>query len=393
MNPRCLLTIFCIFYSAFPGSGQAAPGAPSIDTSDFHDSAQHWYNVNTDSADRVIRALPDQPKYKDTQIREIADNVLLFQRDNGAWPKNYDMQAILTPEQRKAVIATRSAVDTTIDNHNTHSQIVYLARAYGILGDEKYRVACERGFDFILTAQLPCGGFPQIWPNPKGFHAFITYNDGVTIGMLKMLRDCADARAGFEWFSPERREKARAAVAKGVECLLATQYANKQGILQGWGQQHDPKDMKPAKARKYELPSLCSVDTAEIIQYLMGFDNPDARIIRAVQAGAAWLDKVKITDVKVENFKTTDSKTGKPVTDKREVPSPGAGPLWTRFYELETDHPMYATLKSEVVYTFAEVDQERRRGYAWHSQKPAGILAKSYPQWLKRNNVKTNISK
>ena len=39
-----------------------------------------------------------QPKYKESEITKIADNILLYQRNNGGWPKNYDVQAILTPQ-------------------------------------------------------------------------------------------------------------------------------------------------------------------------------------------------------------------------------------------------------------------------------------------------------
>ncbi len=37
--------------------------------------------------------------HKETESTEIADNILLFQRDNRGWPKNCDMQAILTDGQ------------------------------------------------------------------------------------------------------------------------------------------------------------------------------------------------------------------------------------------------------------------------------------------------------
>jgi len=37
--------------------------------------------------------------HKETEITKIADSILLFQRDSGGWPKNCDMQAILTGGQ------------------------------------------------------------------------------------------------------------------------------------------------------------------------------------------------------------------------------------------------------------------------------------------------------
>jgi hypothetical protein len=99
-----------------------------IDTSDFNDSRHHWYNVY--EKNNVINPEPNQPCYKPTQIKEIADNILLFQRDNGGWPKNYDMRAILTKQQKVKVLKAKSTPYTTFDNRTTYSQIEYLAKIY-----------------------------------------------------------------------------------------------------------------------------------------------------------------------------------------------------------------------------------------------------------------------
>ncbi len=45
--------------------------------------------------------------HKETEIIKIADNILLFQRDNRGWPKNCDMQAILTDGQKGKAIAVK----------------------------------------------------------------------------------------------------------------------------------------------------------------------------------------------------------------------------------------------------------------------------------------------
>jgi len=41
--------------------------------------------------------------HKETKITKVADNILLFQRDNGGWPKNCDIEAILTDGQDKVI--------------------------------------------------------------------------------------------------------------------------------------------------------------------------------------------------------------------------------------------------------------------------------------------------
>src|SRR5512140_3403752 len=137
----------------------AVSGGPLIDTSGFSDSASHWRNIN--QPERIMQAEPNQPAYAPAQVREIAANILLFQRENGGWPKDYDMLAVLTEPQKKLIRDTRANTDTSYDNHTTHPQVAYLAKAFVAAGEPAWRQACERGLDFMLASQYPNGGFPQ----------------------------------------------------------------------------------------------------------------------------------------------------------------------------------------------------------------------------------------
>ena len=47
-----------------------------IDIRGFWDSSHHWYDINDE--EKTIYPLPDQQKYKLTDITKIADNILLF---------------------------------------------------------------------------------------------------------------------------------------------------------------------------------------------------------------------------------------------------------------------------------------------------------------------------
>ena len=70
----------------------------AIDVSGFANSAHHWYDI-TDN-DQAFLPVTNQKRYDSTDIRGIADNILLYQQVNGGWAKNYDMLAILTTKQR-----------------------------------------------------------------------------------------------------------------------------------------------------------------------------------------------------------------------------------------------------------------------------------------------------
>src|SRR4051812_36509052 len=93
----------------------------SIDTASFQNSAHHWYDIFDKS--NVINAKTHQPRYKNTNIIAIGDNILLYQKNNGGWPKNYDMLAILTADQKDSLLKVKNILNTTFDNSTTHSHV------------------------------------------------------------------------------------------------------------------------------------------------------------------------------------------------------------------------------------------------------------------------------
>src|SRR5215207_11390268 len=82
----------------------------AVDPSGFRDATHHWRKIN--EPERVMQPLPDQASYAPEQVREIAANVLLLQRANGGWPKDYDMLAVLTEDQKKAIRDSHDRTDT-----------------------------------------------------------------------------------------------------------------------------------------------------------------------------------------------------------------------------------------------------------------------------------------
>jgi len=364
-----------------PGSSSQIPRPLTpIDTSGFRDGASHWRNIR--DTNRFIQALPQQPAYTREQVREIAANILLFQRENGGWPKDYDMLAILTEDQRAAVLATKSKHDTSFDNHNVHSQVDYLARAFAAGGGPERRQACERGLDFMLAAQMPNGGFPQRCPSPTGYSAHITFNDGVMIGILNVLKDAADGQPQWKWLDAARRDKARDAVERGVECILKCQI-RVDGKSTGWCQQHDEKTFEARPARTFELASICPQDTTEIARFLMWLKSPEADVVRAVDAAVEWLRRVQLRGVRVERVKAPKEVFLRHTADFDVVvvQDSQAPPLWARHYEIGTDKPVFAGRDAMKCYALAEVARERRTGSLWYGNWPQPLLDTEHPRW------------
>jgi len=369
----------------------AAPPAPNsateIDVSAFGDSIHHWRKLRDES--RFIQPEPDQPSYRRDQVREIAANILLFQRANGGWPKDYDMLAVLSPAQREQLAATRDREDTSFDNHNVFGQVEYLARAYVLTGDEAFRDACLRGFDFMLSAQMPNGGIPQVYPRSSGYHGHITFNDGAMIGVLRVLNDAADGQPQFAWLDSARRERAKDAVRRGTDCILKCQI-RVDGQRTGWCQQHDRETFAPASARTFELASLCPQDTTEIVRFLMTVEGSSesakkAEITEAINDAVAWLTKVRLTGVRVERVAAPKEAFQRHTADFDTVVTsdPKAPPIWGRHYEIGTNRPIFAGRDAVKKYELAGIERERRTGTPWYGGWPKRLLDEEYPAWRK----------
>ncbi|TWU41094.1 pectate lyase [Novipirellula artificiosorum] len=366
-----------------PLKSEKASHLEPIDLSPFGSCIHHWRDLRDES--RFIQVEKDQPSYRPEQVREIVNNILLFQRSNGGWPKDYDMTAVLTANQRAQVIATRDNDDTSYDNGNLHSQVAYLARAVSQVNDPRWRNACQSGFDFILRSQYAHGGFPQRFPKPNSYHAHITFNDGVMMGILNVLQDAAEGAKHFAWLDDDRRQQARRAVASGIDCILRCQI-QRNGKRTGWCQQHHEETFQPQPARTFELASLCPQETTEIVRFLMRDASPSDEVNESVDSAIAWLKTVRLTNLRIEKVKSTRESFLRHDTDIDVVviQDPNGKPIWARHYEIETDRPVFAGRDGIKKYELASIERERRTGTAWYGTWPQALLEREYPQWRNR---------
>jgi PelA/Pel-15E family pectate lyase len=361
----------------------------SISLSPFLDGVNHWYNIY--DTGNIVNPVENQPRYKETEISKIADNMLLYQRNNGGWPKNYDMQAILTREQVDSLMKAKSLLHTTFDNSTTYTHIEYLAQAYTITKVEKYKEACQKGINFVLSAQYQNGGWPQYFPLENNYSRRITFNDGAFLGVLELLKKIVDNDPDFSFIGNDIRKKVKNAYQKGLECILNSQIID-NGKLTAWCQQHDEVTLKPAWARAFEPPSICNGESVQIVLFLMNLENPDKRTIESIQGAVKWFSDSKIFYTRVRTIPAPPEKSQWRLskTDRVVVIDSLAPPIWTRFYELGTEKPLFSDRNSKYLYSLAEVSRERRDGYSWYTYAPKTVLDK-YPEWQKRWTPGQNI--
>ena len=375
-------TILLLSYMSCPAQDTVKQNSVSIDLSIFSDAAHHWYDINEKGV--VINPRPGHPRYKATEITAIADNILLYQKNNGGWPKNYDMQAIPGPGQEDSLLKAKSVLNTTFDNRTTYSQIAYLAKVNAVAPAEKYRTAALKGLDFILAAQYNNGGWPQYYPLEDNYSRYITYNDDAFGGIMGLLKDITENKPEYDFIDDKRRQQLHTAYDKGLDCILKIQI-NDAGQPTAWCQQYDEVSLQPAWARKFEPPSICNGESMEIVLLLMSIKDPSPAIIDAVQNAVAWFKASRINGIRVETFPAPELITPYRVskTDKRVINDSLAPPIWARYYELKTHRPLFCNRDSKVVYSLAEVVRERRDGYSWYTYEPQKVL-KQYPAWQKK---------
>lgn len=326
--------------------------------------------------------------YGTAEATAIADTILSFQTPSGGWSKNQDRRGPKRlPGQRWSNNAETMSVGTgsfdeprdrfwtfvgTLDNDATTTELRFLAciqqQRPGPAGDV-YRAAILKGLGYLLMAQYPNGGWPQVYPLEGGFHDGITFNDDAVAEAARVLQGVADGAPEFAFVAEPLRRQARSAVMRAVDLLLAAQVVV-DGRRTIWPQQADALTLQPISARNYEMPGLASAESAQVLVFLMQQPRPTPAMKAAIDAGIAWLAAHTLRD---HAFTMTPD-------GRKLVPQPGAGPLWSRVYDIPTGRPVFGDWGKTIHDDVNEISKGRRNGYAWWGTWPQKALD-AYPRW------------
>jgi hypothetical protein len=149
----------------------------------------------------AARSMPlKQPAewYGNAEARRIAGIIVSFQTPAGGWSKNLNLAdharrpgESFAPNNGSTHLGPGD-FDTphdpkwnyvgTLDNDATTTEMRFLAKVAAAVKDGgAYRASFLRGLEYVLAAQFPNGGWPQVWPLQGGYHDAITFNDGAVI--------------------------------------------------------------------------------------------------------------------------------------------------------------------------------------------------------------------
>lgn len=311
------------------------------------------------------RELLDKPDdwFRSAEGKTVVANVLSWQSLSGSWPKNQDnAKKPFTGEKKKT---------GTFDNGSTTDELRFLSRAFRATGHVQCRNAVLLGYDHILSAQFPNGGWPQYYPLSKQYHRHITFNDNSMIRLMEFLRESFSEDI-YQFLGEDRRSAGKKAFERGLDCIIKCQ-VEIDGKPTVWCAQHDEITLKPTNARSYELASLSGSESAGILRFLMSIKDPSPAVIRAVKGGVAWYEQAKVKGIRIEKIQGV----------RTAVQDPAAPVSWARFYDLETGMPFFCDRDGIKVADYNKIGKERRNGYAWYGNWGQSVL-NAYAKWPHR---------
>lgn len=337
-------------------------------TEAFSDGIHHW---NLEHSERNYKRYPAE------QYEKIADNLVAYQNEDGGWPKNIDWMAEL-PADSVVNSLSEHYRQSTLDNRNTYSQIEYLAQVYTLTKKPVYRKAVLDGLEYLLKTQKKNGGW-------RGWDVdAITFNDGVTTGVLRLFLHINEGDLNFTWLDDTMCKRIYQAFNRGIDMILRTQYVQ-NGVKTVWGQQHDNQTLLPTGARTFELASLTAGESCDVVRLLMEIPHPSDEVIEAVKSAMTWFDKVAIRGIRVEKVSIPADQivNHEYPYDRVVVKDKKAPRIWARFYEMTDNTPFMCNRDGIKVYKLSDVKLERRVGYAWYTYAPEELF-EAYDIWSKK---------
>jgi hypothetical protein len=259
------------------------------------------------------------------------------QMHSGGWANRIEFD----PSERKRFAyridgppGRRARNISSFDDDQTQSAVRFLARLDVATKQQHKDIheAAEFALDSILRNQHRNGAWSQVldgahvrddeprrasypadWPRkyPGGDYWWhYTFNDGAMAAVIETLLEAAEL-----YHEPKYKQ----AAIRGGDFILLAQMPKPQPA---WAQQYNA-EMQPAWARKFEPPAISSSESVGIIGALFALHaaTDDKRFLEPIPAALDWLKRSALTDGR-----------------------------HARFYELQTNQPLYMTRDYQLTY-------------------------------------------
>ena len=297
--------------------------------------------------------------------RETAMALVRGQLRSGGW----DYRIEFSPETRRRY-AYRDDVDaasdarnlSTLDDDTTQAALRFLIQVDQALEleDDAIHEAVAYGLDCLLKAQYPNGAWPQrfdAFPDPSQFpvkrasypvswprehpsrryYTHYTLNDNTLSDMIRTM-----LLAARIYDEPRYRQAAE----RGGDFLILAQMPEPQPA---WAQQYDLQ-MHPAWARKFEPPAVTGGESQGSMRVLMALyrETGQQKFLEPLPRAIAYFRRSTLDDGRL-----------------------------ARFYELETNRPLYFTRDYQLTYS----DDDMPTHYGFKSGNQIEAIAAQYQRF------------
>jgi PelA/Pel-15E family pectate lyase len=317
----------------------------------------------------------DKGWFGQEEAKRLTDVILSFQSPSGGWSKHtaFDkgprppgmlFSSQYAPGQRPHYLAT-------FDNRSTTEQMQFLAAVWSASKREDCKKSFSKGLNFILAAQFPNGGWPQVYPLEGGYHDDVTFNDDAMTHILELLQAIVRNEPNYDLADDSQRRDAAAALERGVQCILRCQI--RQGTNRTvWCAQFDPITLQPASARNMEPASLSGLESSHVLLFLMSITNPTPEVVNAIESGLHWFEDAKIKG------ETKTSANGKRYFEPNQA---GTEIRWARFYNLTNNQPEFPGRDGVIYNSFTEMAAKNKLGYDYFSSLPGSVISNGQSKW------------
>jgi len=281
-------------------------------------------------------------RYYFEAARQTGEALIRGQLHSGGWDNMMEFDPALRDRYAYRVDgepSRRANNTTTLDDNKSQSAMRLLMRLDRMLEfkDERLHEATRYALDALVKAQYPNGAWPQrfdeypkaadypiraasypktwsrTFPSEK-YSGFYTFNDNAMGDALDVMVEAAKTYDEPEYLAAARR---------AGDFMLLAQMPDPQPA---WSQQYD-LEMHPAWARKFEPPSITGGESQGVMRALLQLyrETGDRKYLDPVPRALAYLKSSQLSDGRL-----------------------------ARFYELETNTPLYFT--KDYVLTYSDAD-------------------------------------
>lgn len=298
------------------------------------------------------------------------------QLQSGGWQAQIDFSPELRSKMAYRVegaTTKKSKNYSSFDDDKTQSAVRFLSQLDAALEfrDSKIHESVSYSLDSILKNQFPNGGWaqtydkaldPNSYPIRKASYpdAWLRKHPGEDYWFYYTLNDNNITRTVETLFKASeiyKEPRYREAALKGADFLLLAQMPEPQPA---WSQQYDFK-MQPVWARKFEPPAISGLESQSVIKTLLSayIESGDRKYLEPIPRALEYLESSVLPD-------------GKP-----------DGKL-ARFYELQTNRPLYMTREYQLTYASDDLPTH----YGFIVKNDLAKLRKEYEKVSQMNAAK-----